>query len=596
MSIYKQRVLELRKLMKENNIDAYLILSADPHLSEYLPEYYKNRVFISGFKGSVGTILITQEEGFLWVDGRYWLQAQKELEGSGIMLQKQDAKNTFIKWLEKNLNENQILGVDFALLPLSLQKDLQNNCKANLKHMDLISPLWQDRPALPQEKIYEHELEYCSDSRKGKLSSVRQKMKNLNANAHLISSLDDIAWLTNLRGNDVNYNPVFLSHLLILEDKTLLFVDLQKTNSELEKRLNSDGIWLKNYDEITTELKKLKHLNLLIEPLKMTALLINSLDKSVKIIEEINPSTHLKAAKNAKEIAHIQDAMIEDGAALCKFFAWLEEMIKNEELISELDVDTKASEFRAQSEYYINDSFATIAGFNENAAYPHYKATKESFAYLKKDGLLLIDSGGQYKNGTTDITRVVPIGKANAEQIHDYTLVLKAHIAISSVIFPKDIAMPLLDAITRVPLWQEQLDYIHGTGHGVGYFLNVHEGPQVLSYLSPVLEKTKAKEGMLTSIEPGIYKVGKWGIRLENLVIHTKVENPKNTNFGEFLYFKPVTLCPFEISCIDVKMLDEKEKKWLNDYHKEVFEKLSPKLKNHPKALAWLEERTKAIS
>ncbi len=533
MSIYKQRVLELRRLMKENNIDAYLILSADPHLSEYLPEYYKNRVFISGFKGSVGTVLITQEEGFLWVDGRYWLQAQKELEGSGILLQKQDAKNTFTKWLEKNLSEDQILGIDFALLPLSLQKDLKINCKANLKHIDLISLLWKDRPTLPQEKIYEHELEYCSYSRKEKLALVRQKMKNLNVTSHLISSLDDIAWLTNLRGNDVNYNPVFLSHLLILEDKALLFVDQKKVNSELEKKLNLDGFWLKNYDEIIMELEKLANTNLLIEPSKMTALLINSLDK--------------------------------------------------------------ASEFRAQSKYYISDSFATIAGFNENAAYPHYKATKESFAYLKKDGLLLIDSGGQYKNGTTDITRVVPIGKANAEQIHDYTLVLKAHIAISSAIFPKDIAMPLLDAITRAPLWKEQIDYIHGTGHGVGYFLNVHEGPQVLSYLSPVLEKTKAKEGMLTSIEPGIYKVGKWGIRLENLVIHTKVENPKNKDFGEFLYFKPVTLCPFEISCINTKMLDEKEKEWLNNYHKEVFEKLSPKLGDYPKALVWLEKRTKAI-
>ncbi|TKX32289.1 aminopeptidase P family protein [Campylobacter aviculae] len=595
MNTYKQRVLDLRALMQKNNIDAYLILSADPHLSEYLPEYYKNKTFISGFTGSVGSVLITQNEAFLWVDGRYWLQADKELQGSSIVLQKQGANNTITKWLENNLDKNQILGVDFRLFPLSLKKDLQKTCKANLKHIDLITPLWHDRPALPKEKIYEHESQYCSHLRNEKLQLVRQKMKNLNAHAHLISSLDDIAWLTNLRGNDVDYNPIFLSHLLILEDKALLFVDSLKINPDLEKKLNSDGIWLKNYDEITIELKKLQNTNLLIEPLKMTALLIDSLDKSVKIIEEINPSTHLKATKNVKEITHIQNAMIEDGVALCKFFAWLEEAIENNELISELDIDIKAREFRAQSEYYLNDSFATIAGFNENAAYPHYKATKESFAYLKKDGLLLIDSGGQYKNGTTDITRVVPIGKPNEEQIHDYTLVLKAHIAISSTIFPKDIAMPLLDAITRAPLWQEQLDYIHGTGHGVGYFLNVHEGPQVLSYLTPALEKTKAKEGMLTSIEPGIYKANKWGIRLENLVIHTKVENPKNTDFGEFLYFKPVTLCPFEISCIDTNLLDEKEKTWLNNYHKEVFKKLSPKLKNHIKALNWLEKRTKAI-
>lgn len=595
MSIYKQRVLELRRLMKENNIDAYLILSADPHLSEYLPEYYKNRVFISGFKGSVGTVLITQEEGFLWVDGRYWLQAQKELEGSGILLQKQDAKNTFTKWLEKNLSEDQILGIDFALLPLSLQKDLKINCKANLKHIDLISPLWKDRPTLPQEKIYEHELEYCSYSRKEKLALVRQKMKNLNATSHLISSLDDIAWLTNLRGNDVNYNPVFLSHLLILEDKALLFVDQKKVNSELEKKLNLDGFWLKNYDEIIMELEKLANTNLLIEPSKTTALLIEILDKSVEILEEINPSTHLKAIKTDKEIAHIQNAMIEDGVALCKFFTWLEENIKNNTQISELDIDTKITEFRSQSPYYISNSFSTIAGFNANAALPHYKAEKESFSYIQKNGLLLIDSGGQYKNGTTDITRVVAIGELNGEQIHDYTLVLKAHIAIASTIFPKDIAMPLLDAITRAPLWQEQLDYTHGTGHGVGYFLNVHEGPQTLSYFSPVLEKTKAKEGMLTSIEPGIYRTGKWGIRLENLVVNAKIENPKNKDFGEFLYFKPLTLCPFEISCIDKTLLDAKEKAWINTYHKEVYEKLSPKLHDNLKALKWLKERTKAV-
>lgn len=593
MNIYKKRVERLRKLMAKQKLDAYLVLSADPHLSEYLPNFYQSRVFISGFKGSVGTLVFTQKEAFLWVDGRYWLQAEKELKGSGIVLQKQDTKNTFIKWLEKNLNEKQKLGVDFAVLPLSLQKTLQKTCKAALKHSDLITPLWQNRPALPKAKIYEHEAKFCSHTRKQKLKLIREKMAELKANTHLISSLDDIAWITNLRGSDVNYNPVFLSHLLILEDKTLLFVDKDKINSSLEKKLNSDGIWLKKYDEIQNELKKLQNIILLIEPLKMTALLVNSLDKSVQILEEINPSTHLKATKNDKEIAHIENAMIEDGVALCKFFAWLEETIKKEKQVSELDIDTKVSEFRAQSPFYISNSFSTIAGFNANAAFPHYKATKESFAYLKKDGLLLIDSGGQYKNGTTDITRVVPIGKPNKEQIRDYTLVLKAHIAISSTIFPKDIAMPLLDCITRAPLWKEQLDYIHGTGHGVGYFLNVHEGPQVLSYFSTALEKTKAKEGMLTSIEPGIYKAGKWGIRLENLVVHTKIKSPKNTAYGEFLYFKPVTLCPFEPKCIDKKMLSPEEKTWLNSYHQKVYEKLAPKLEN--KALKWLKARTKPL-
>ncbi|AXP08746.1 aminopeptidase P family protein [Campylobacter hepaticus] len=595
MNIYKTRVEQIRQLMIKEKIDAYLILSADPHLSEYLPEFYQSRVFVSGFKGSVGTLLITHKEAFLWVDGRYWLQAEKELKNTSIMLQKQDTNNTFTKWLKENLNEDQNLGVDFAVLPLSLQKELQKHCKAKLKHKDFITPIWENRPILPKNKIYEHELEYCSYTRKEKLSLVREKMAQLQAKNHLISSLDDIAWITNLRGSDVNYNPVFLSHLLILENQALLFVDKEKIDFELEKKLNSDGIWLKDYKEIENELKQLQNTSLLIEPLKMTALLISFLNKNVTILEEINPSTHLKATKTNKEIAHIQNAMIEDGVALCKFFAWLEESIENNIQISELDIDTKVTQLRSQSPYYISNSFATIAGFNGNGAFPHYRAEKENFSYIQKDGLLLIDSGGQYKNGTTDITRVVPIGKINEEQIHDYTLVLKAHIAMSSTIFPKDICMPLLDSITRVPLWQEQLDYAHGTGHGVGYFLNVHEGPQVLSYLSPVLEKTKAKEGMLSSIEPGIYKVGKWGIRLENLVVNTKIDKPKNKDFGEFLYFKTLTLCPFELSCIDQNILDEKEKSWINNYHQEVYEKLSPKLHNEPKALKWLEERTRMI-
>ncbi|MBM0636949.1 aminopeptidase P family protein [Campylobacter sp. VicNov18] len=595
MNIYKTRVEKIRELMEKENLDAYLILSADPHLSEYLPDFYQSRAFVSGFKGSVGTLMITRKDAFLWVDGRYWLQAEEELKNTTIILQKQDANNTIITWLKENLNQNHNLGVDFAVLSVALQKELQKNCQANLKHIDLISPVWEDRPSLPKNKIYEHELEYCSYSRKEKLNFIRQKMQELQAKNHLISSLDDIAWITNLRGNDVNYNPVFLSHLLILENQALLFIDKDKIDPKLESDLNADGIKLQAYNELQNELKKLQNTNLLIEPLKMTALLIGALDKSVEILEDINPSTHLKAAKTEKEIAHIQNAMIEDGVALCKFFAWLEENIKNDKSISELDIDTQVTEFRSQSPYYVSNSFATIAGFNANGAFPHYRARKESFSYIQKDGLLLIDSGGQYKNGTTDITRVVPIGKINKEQIHDYTLVLKAHIAMSSTVFPKDICMPLLDAITRVPLWQEQLDYAHGTGHGVGYFLNVHEGPQVLSYLSPVLEKTKAKEGMLSSIEPGIYKVGKWGIRLENLVVNTKVSNPKNTDFGEFLYFKTLTLCPFEPSCIDKTLLEDKEKAWINAYHKEVYEKLSPRLYNDPVALKWLQERTAMI-
>ena len=593
MNIFAKRVGKLREAMQEKGLDAYLVVSADPHLSEYLSDYYKVKDYLSGFQGSVGTLVFTQKEAYLWVDGRYWLQAQKQLEGSGVVLQKQDKENTFQNWLKKNLKQGQILGSDFAVLNLALKKELEGFC--TLKHCDLIALMWSDRPSLPKAQIYAHEKAYCALSAKEKIALVRQKMCELGAENHLISSLDDIAYLTNLRGADVEYNPVFLSHLLIKQNETLLFVDEGKISGALKEELESEEILIYAYESVIEELKRLENTTLLIESAKMTALLVEALNSSVKLIEEINPSTHLKAVKGAREISHIEDAMIEDGVALCRFFAWLEEALEQKQKINEVDIDTRITEFRAKSPFYISNSFATIAAFKGNGAFPHYKAEKQNCLDIEGDGFLLIDSGGQYKNGTTDITRVVPVGVLCEEQIHDYTLVLKAHIAISRAIFPKNIAMPLLDAITRQPLWEEQLDYIHGTGHGVGYFLNVHEGPQVLSYFAPVLEKTRAKEGMLSSIEPGIYKAGKWGVRLENLVVNTKVENPKNSAYGEFLYFKPVTLCPFELSCIDVNLLDEKEKRWLNAYHQKVRDKLSPRLKDEPKALKWLEARVRAI-
>ncbi|EAK2739753.1 aminopeptidase P family protein [Campylobacter upsaliensis] len=593
MNIFAKRVGKLREAMQEKGLDAYLVVSADPHLSEYLSDYYKVKDYLSGFQGSVGTLVFTQKEAYLWVDGRYWLQAQKQLEGSGVVLQKQDKENTFQNWLKKNLKQGQILGSDFAVLNLALKKELEDFC--TLKHSDLIVSLWDNRPSLPKAQIYAHEKAYCALSAKEKIALVRQKMCELGAENHLISSLDDIAYLTNLRGADVEYNPVFLSHLLIKQNETLLFVDEGKISSALKEELKSEGVLICAYESVIKELKSLENTTLLIEPTRMTALLVEALNSSVKLVEEINPSTHLKAVKGAREISHIEDAMVEDGVALCRFFAWLEEALEQKQKINEVDIDTRITEFRAKSPFYISNSFATIAAFKGNGAFPHYKAEKQNCLDIEGDGFLLIDSGGQYKNGTTDITRVVPVGVLCEEQIHDYTLVLKAHIAISRAIFPKNIAMPLLDAITRQPLWEEQLDYIHGTGHGVGYFLNVHEGPQVLSYFAPVLEKTRAKEGMLSSIEPGIYKAGKWGVRLENLVVNTKVENPKNSAYGEFLYFKPVTLCPFELSCIDVNLLDEKEKRWLNAYHQKVRDKLSPRLKDEPKALKWLEARVRAI-
>ncbi len=585
MNIYKQRISLLQKLMCENKIDFYLVLSTDPYLSEYLSEHYQTRAFLSGFTGSAGTLVITQKKAFLFTDGRYYLQAKKELLGSKIELEKQD----LLKWLKQNLSKNSTLASDFALLPLSLKKELDKICK--LLHKDFIPKIWLQRPPLPKAQIYEHEAKFCSHTRKEKIRLVREKMNEVSADFHLISSLDDIAWITNLRGSDIEFNPVFLSYLLIFKDKIFLFVDKDKIKLKLQNKLEKEGILLKNPKEFKTELKKLKNANLLLESSKTTALVLKILHKSAKIIDKINPSTLLKACKTPKEIAHIKEAMIEDGIALCSFFAYFEEALKQKIKLSEADIDTKLTEFRAKNALFVSNSFATIAGFNKNGAFIHYKADEKKSTKIAGNGLLLIDSGAQYKNGTTDITRVLGVGKVSKEQKRDYTLVLKAHINLASAIFPQELSMSLLDSLARAPLWSENLDYAHGTGHGVGYFLNVHEAPQSISLFRTKNAHNNAKEGMLTSIEPGIYRKNLWGVRLENLALNVKVKS--KSEFGEFLRFEILSLCPFEPKCIDKKMLNPKEKAWLNNYHQKVFEKLAPRLDK--KTLKWLKEKTKAL-
>ena len=439
-NIYRHRVEQLRALMAQNGLDAFLVLSADPHLSEYLPDFYKTRVFLSGFSGSVGTLLFTQEHAFLWVDGRYWLQAEKELSGTGIALQKEDASNTFLGWIAKNLSKDSAqdspkdftLGTDFAVLNCALKKELEERLgdRSRLRHADLVTRLWDCRPPLPKVPIYE--VLNPAYSRREKLAMVRGAMRELGAEYHLISSLDDIAWISNLRGADVAYNPVFLAHLLLTPDEALLFVDGDKIPPPLAQNLKNDGFSLRPYEGARECLGGLRDARLLLEPRKVTALLLEGLHASIKLIESINPSTHLKASKSDCEIAHIREAMVQDGVALCEFFAWFEEARERGESISELTIDEKLTAQRAKHPLYVSDSFATIAGFNANGTLPHYRATEESHAQILGDGLLLIDSGGQYQNGTTDITRVVPIGEISEAHRRDYTLVLKACLLYTS--------------------------------------------------------------------------------------------------------------------------------------------------------------------
>lgn len=587
MSIYDERIKTLQGLMKKANLSAFIVPSADIHFNEYLPECFMDRAFMSGFTGSAGTLIVLENEAHLFTDGRYWLQAEKELSQSAILLQKQTKEHTYPKFLSQKLKKGSFVGINSKNLSMNSAKELKKvfkNANLKLKFADLLATIFNPRPALPKHLIFEHKNVFTGTNSKNKLKVLRQKMKEQNASYHFISSLDDIAWITNLRGLDIAYNPVFLSFLLLSFDKALLFVNTKKLKANLALKLEKQGFTLYEYEEVESILRQLKKEKILLDSQKTSIYFAKILKKRNKIIKATNPSTLLKAHKNAKELKNIKNAMINDALSLCEFFAWFEKAVKKG--LDELDIDEKLSAFRAKHPLYICNSFATIAGFNANSAIIHYQATAQNHAKIQGNGLLLIDSGAQYQNGTTDITRVVGVGELNQAQKRDYTLVLKALIALSRAKFPKNTALSSLDSLARANLWQEGLEYMHGTGHGVGYFLNVHEAP--ISISSFANAHNKAEIGIISSIEPGIYRKDKWGIRLENLVVILPAKT-KERDFGEFLRFETLTLCPFERSLIDFALLDSKEKAWLNAYHQKILKTLSPKLKG--KALKWLVEK-----
>ena len=599
----QQRIADLRTVLAKQDLSAVIVPTADPHLSEYLPEYWQTREWLSGFTGSAGTLVVTADFAGLWADSRYWVHAADELAETGIELQKL-APNQLSpsEWLAEQLSEGDSVAVDGNVLSITEQDKLLEAFEANditlITDRDVISEVWADRPALPMAQLYAHEDKFLSQSATEKLSAVRAGIMETGASHHLLSSLDDIAWLTNLRGDDVDYNPVFLAHMLIDNEKATLFIDNHKVSSEIAKSLATSGIQLAAYDQIKSALSKITPDNLLLlDPSKVAVGTLAEIVDDVGFIEQMAPSTLLKSVKSESDVEHIREAMRQDGAALCQFFAEFEQRLNNGERLSELDVDSMLIEVRSQQPNYVSPSFPTIAGFNENGALPHYRATAEKFSYLDvkegEGGLLLIDSGAQYQNGTTDITRVVGIGAVTSEHKRDFTTVLKAHIALANAYFPKDISSPAIDAICRAPLWQAQMDYGHGTGHGVGYFLNVHEGPQGISYNAANTKERAMKANMITSNEPGLYREGKWGIRIENLVVNRVVANPTETEFGEFLYFETVTYCPIDTRLIDKSLLNKVEVDWLNNYHSQVFDELNSRVKGA--ALEWLTERTQAI-
>ena len=591
-----QRLAKLRQTMREHNLAAWIVPSADPHLSEYLPEHWQARVYFSGFTGSVGTLVVTADKAGLWADSRYWEQAAHQLQGSGIELQKVGEVAPYTDWLAAELPNGAAAGAAADMLSLTAKRQLETAFAAKNIRLDVsrdtADAVWTDRPALPQETVFPHDAAFVSETAAAKLARVRAAMKEQGAAWHLISSLDDTAWLTNLRGSDVPYNPVFLSYLLIGTDSATLFVDETKLNPASRALLAEAGITTAPYTAVREALAEISD-GLLVNPDKTAVSTLQLMPSENRLIENINPSTLFKSVKYAADLDHVREAMRQDGAALCGFFAEFERNLADGTAMNELDIDTMLHKYRSARPNFVSLSFNTIAGYNANGALPHYAATPEAFSDITGSGLLLIDSGAQYLGGTTDITRVVPVGETTPEQKRDYTLVLKAHIALAETVFPENIAAPLLDAICRKPLWQEQCNYGHGTGHGVGYFMNVHEGPQVISYLAPVNPHHAMKAGMITSNEPGLYRPGKWGVRIENLVANQPVASPQETEFGKFLHFETLTLCPIDTRPIDFGLLTKAEVRWLNVYHADVREKLLPLVDGA--ARDWLILRTEAV-
>lgn len=587
-----ERLEALRKVMKQKGIDYYIIPSGDAHQSEYVCEYYRGRAYMSGFTGSAGTLLVGMDKAILWTDGRYFIQALDELKGSGIEMFKMRIPGwpTLTEWLKENSKEGETLAFDGKVFSLSDYKEFKNleegnKVKTKIEE-DLLNEVWVERPNLPKEKAFLHEVKYCGKSAKEKLDEVREEMKKLGVKNYILASLDDIAWLYNIRGNDVKCNPVVLSYAIVKEDEAYLYVDKSKFTSNMEEELLKEGITLKEYDEIGEAIRELEG-KTLVDPVKISAYLYECIENKKDIIEGSNITTKLKAIKNETELENLKICQVRDGVAMVRFMKWLKENVGKIE-ISEISASDKLEEFRSLGELFKGISFGTIAGHKEHGAMMHYSATLESNYVLEQKGFLLIDSGGQYLDGTTDITRTFVLGKLTEEEKKDYTLVLKGHIGLMKAKFLKGTTGSALDIKAREPLWNEGIDYKCGTGHGVGFFLNVHEGPQSIS---PVPNKVALEPGMILTNEPGVYREGKYGIRTENIMV--VVKNTYSEEFGEFYKFDTISLCPIDLAGLDISLLNEDEKAWLNNYHKKVYELLSPYLDEEEKE--FLKNETRAI-
>lgn len=599
----RDRIERVRQALARHGAQALLVPSADPHLSEYLPGRWQGREWLSGFTGSMGTLVVTPTQAALFADSRYWQQAGDQLLGSGIDLVKipTGAATHHIQWLAEHTPRGGVVRVDGDVLGLAAAQQLRAALDAagiSLKtDIDVLADAWPDRPALPVARVYAHAAPQAPEPRSTRLARVREAMARHGASHHFVSTVDDIAWITNLRGADVEYNPVFLAHLLVDATRATLFVGAGKVPAALAAELAADGLQLADYAQAAPALNALASgSTLLVDPRRITLGFRQQVPAGVAVVEAINPSTLFKSRKSEAEAAFVRQAMVEDGVAMCRFYAWFEAAFSRGERISELTIDEKLSAERAKMPGFVGLSFSTIAGFNANGALPHYRATPDSYSWLDGDGLLLIDSGGQYLGGTTDITRVWPVGSITNAHRRDFTRVLQGMMNLARATFPRGTLSPFLDTLARAPLWADGIDFGHGTGHGVGYFLNVHEGPQTISKAVP--EPHMAMEpGMITSDEPGVYRPGQWGVRIENLLLNVPADTAEHGSFGEMLRFETLTLCPIDARCIDTALLRPDEVAWLNTYHATVRERLAPRLADpaDADALAWLLRRTQPL-
>jgi Xaa-Pro aminopeptidase len=582
-----KRIDLLRKEMKKQKIAAFIIPSSDPHLSEYVADRWKAREWISGFDGSAGTAVVTQNHAGLWTDVRYFIQAEKQLKNSEFQLHKvtNQFAPQFLDWIVENVPTGSTIGVDGWCISQGQYRQFSDQLKpikAKLEvNQDLINEIWQNRPSLPGEPIFKHLLRFTGKSRGEKLADIRAEMKAQNVTHYLLPALDDIGWTLNLRGRDVDCNPVFIAYLIIGQKQSNLYIDISKVSKEIRENLEEDHIEIRPYEKIISDLNKLsENSKVLVDKSQINCMLYRAINGSPVVGRSI--SKWAKACKNDTEIAHFRTCMEKDGAALAETFFWMENNV-GKMAMTELDISEKLSENRAKRAHYYGDSFHAIVGYKGNGAIMHYRPIKGESAEIQREGMLLVDSGGQYEDGTTDITRTFHLSTPTAEQKKHYTLVLKGMISLTKAVFPAGTPGGQLDTFARQYLWKNRLDFGHGTGHGVGFFMNVHEPPQGFANIFSERGRTRMKHGMVSSNEPGFYLEGAYGIRLENLVVNVEEENG-------FMHFETLTLYPFEHKLVDLSLMNKSEIAWLNEYHQEVYDRISPYIQDES-LLIWFKDK-----